>query len=179
MPRAESPPHGQGGKLMPLNSRRVTGPILWSVAAMLGLPTHASAEELRQMINGRLEQVGRKPRDVLVAVGWGTVEAEEPGHVWLHDGEGPFLDGELLPADAPEGPPVSVDEAHAGAIVHGDRAPDREAPLPAERDRLAPCCGRQALPRRVGIVVRGAGEDPDRGDEHQEEAERGLADELS
>ena len=21
------------------------------------------------------------------------MEAEEPGHVWLHDGEGPFLDG--------------------------------------------------------------------------------------
>ena len=56
------------------------------------------------MIDGRLEELGREPRDVLVVVGRGTVEAEEPGHVWLHDGEGPFLDGELLLAEAPEDP---------------------------------------------------------------------------
>ena len=132
----ESPPRGQGGRPMPLNSRRVTGPILRSVAATLG---RASAEELRHMIDGRLEELGREPRDVLVVVGRGTVE---PGHVWLHDGEGPFLDGELLPAEAPEGPSVSVGEAHAGAIVHGDRTPDCEATLLAERDRLAADIGR-------------------------------------
>ena len=133
----ESPPRGQGGRPMPLNSRRVTGPILRSVAATLGLPTRASAEELRQMIDGRLEELGREPRDVLVVVERGNVETDEPGHVWLHDGEGPFLDGGLLPAEAPEGPSVSVGVAHAGAIVHGDRTPDREATLLAERDRLA------------------------------------------
>ena len=82
----ESPPRGQGGRPMPLNSRRVTGPILRSVAATLG---RASAEELRHMIDGRLEELGREPRDVLVVVGRGTVETDEPGHVWLHDGEGP------------------------------------------------------------------------------------------
>ena len=56
-----------GGRPMPLNSRRVTGPILRSVAAKLGLPTRASAEE---MIDGRLEELGREPRDVLVGGLW-------------------------------------------------------------------------------------------------------------
>ena len=62
----------------------------------------------------------------------GTVETDVPGHVWLHDGEGPFLDGELLPAEEPDG---SVGEANAGAIVHGDRTPDREVTLLAEHYR--------------------------------------------
>ena len=30
--------------------------------------------------------------------------------------EGPFLDGKLLPAEAPEGPSISVGEAHAGPL---------------------------------------------------------------
>ena len=45
----ESSPRGAGARPMPLNSRRVTRPVLRSLAAELGLPTTASNEDLRQM----------------------------------------------------------------------------------------------------------------------------------
>ena len=115
---------------MPLNSRRVTGPILRSVAATLELPTRASAEELRQMIDGRLEELGGEPRDLLWSGGlwkptclgtYGSMTVR--GRSWMES---------LLPAEEPEG---SVGEANAGAIVHGDRTPDREATLLAEHYR--------------------------------------------
>ena len=47
------PPRGSGWRTVPLNSRRVTAPILRCVAVNLGVPTSASAEELRQMIDDR------------------------------------------------------------------------------------------------------------------------------
>ena len=88
---------------------------------------------------------------------------------WAH-GEGPLLDGELLPAEAPEGLPFSVDGAHAGAIVPGDRTPDREATLLAERDRLAADIERH---RAELESSRGAGADLDQGDERPEERSGG------
>ena len=93
----DSTPRGVGVKPMPLNSRRVTGLILRSVAASLGLPTSAPVEDLRQMIDEELAEQGREPRDVQLVVE--TAETEAPGRVLLYDGEGAFLDAELLTAE--------------------------------------------------------------------------------
>ena len=127
----DSTPRGVGVKPMPLNSRRVTGLILRSVAASLGLPTSAPVEDLRQMIDGELAERGREPRDVLLVVE--TAETEAPGRVLLYDGEGAFLDAELLTVgEAGDARAVSP-----LAVSSEDAAPDREAELVAERDHLA------------------------------------------
>ena len=126
-------PRGAGARPMPLNSRRVTRPVLRSLAAELGLPTSASTEDLRQMVDGKLADMGREPRDVLVVI-------EGPGRVRLHDGEGAFLDAELLTTETPGGPAIAEDDAHTAsplAVETEDRTRDREAALAAERDRLA------------------------------------------
>ena len=133
----ESPPRGRP---LPLNSRWVTGPVLRSVAAKLGLPTSASGEDLRQMIDERLTEQGQEPRDILVTV----AETEGPGRVLLHDSDGTFLDAELLTVELAGAPAVSlpVEDAHATpprVVERGlvDRTPDREAALIEERDKLA------------------------------------------
>ena len=118
---------------MALNSRRVTRTILRSVAAGLGLPTTASVEELRQIIDGQLTERGRGPRDVLVEVERRPSGTEGSGCVRLHDGEGMFLEVDLLTTEPVE---TSGEDAHAPVVGSRDRTPDREATLVAERDRL-------------------------------------------
>ena len=44
------------GKLLPLNSRRLTTVQLKKIAEGLGLPTTGSADEIRQLIEGKLEE---------------------------------------------------------------------------------------------------------------------------
>ena len=50
--------------LLPLNSRRLTATHLHRLAAELELPTEASADELRQMIDGKLTETGRDVMNV-------------------------------------------------------------------------------------------------------------------
>ena len=113
----ECSPRGAGARPMPLNSRRVTRPVLRSLAAELGLPTSASTEDLRQMVDGKLADMGREPRDVLVVIERETTEAEGPGRVRLHDGEGAFLDAELLTTETPGSPAIAEDDAHAASAL--------------------------------------------------------------
>ena len=124
---------------MPLNSRRVTALVLRTVAARLELPTSASPEDLRQIIDGKLVEQKREPRDVQVVIEPETTE--RPARVLLQDGEGTFLDAELLTTEPVEKPAEEpAEDAHATlspAVETGERAPDREATLIAERDRLA------------------------------------------
>ena len=51
-----------------LNSRRLTVPYLKAIAKAVGLPTTGSADETRVMIDGKLEEMGRDPRNVQVIV---------------------------------------------------------------------------------------------------------------
>ena len=128
----ESPPRGAGARPMPLNSRRVTRPVLRSLAAELGLPTTSSNEDLRQMVDGKLTDMGRQPRDVLVVVeSADTAEDEGPTRVRLHDGEVSFLDAELLTTKTP-GPAISGEDASAEG--EDDRSLDRDK-LTADAER--------------------------------------------
>ena len=56
------------GKVYPLNSRRLTVKHLQLLAEVLGLPTQASGDELRQMIEGTLTDKGREPENVQVVI---------------------------------------------------------------------------------------------------------------
>ena len=53
---------------MPLNSRKLTGALLKQLATELGVPTSASAKALRLLISGQLDEGGRDPMNVQVAV---------------------------------------------------------------------------------------------------------------
>ena len=65
---ADSAPDSEGKSEspFPLNSRRLTGPYLKSIAKAIGLPTTGSVDETRVMIDGKLEEMGRDSRNVQV-----------------------------------------------------------------------------------------------------------------
>ena len=54
------------GVPFPLNSRRLTGLHLKTIAKALGLPTTGTSDETRVMIDGKLEEMGRDSRNVQV-----------------------------------------------------------------------------------------------------------------
>ena len=54
---------------IPLNSKRLTVTHLRRLANSIGVPVDAGGEELRQMIDGKLLEMGREPRNVQVFVG--------------------------------------------------------------------------------------------------------------
>lgn len=74
-------------KPYPLNSRRLTSPYLMCISRALGLPTNGTVEETRLMIEGKLTEMGREPRNVQVIV---SVE-DDVEAVSLQDGSGVFV----------------------------------------------------------------------------------------
>ena len=72
---------------MPLNSKRLKAGHLRRLAAALGVPTAASADELRQMIDGKLTEEGKEVRNVQVVLGG----ADPTSEFALEDEEGRFL----------------------------------------------------------------------------------------
>ena len=89
----EAPPTQPGPQLsrpLPLNSKRLTGAVLRQIARGLGVPGTASADEVRQVVEGKLGELGRDPRNTQVC--W--VEVEEGLKVTLKDADGVFLEVE-------------------------------------------------------------------------------------
>ena len=133
-----SPTRSAGARPVSLNSQKVTRHVLRSLAAELGLHTSAPTADLRLMVDGKLADKGREPKNVLVIIERETTEAEEPGRVQLHDNEGAFLEAELLTTtETPVSSDISESEAVSPlAVETDDRTCDREATLTAERDQL-------------------------------------------
>ena len=78
------------GKLLPLNSKRLTAAHLRQIAEALGLPTTGSADELRSMVEGKLgTDCGREVRNVQAIV-QDTPRIDTK--VLLMDEEGVFLE---------------------------------------------------------------------------------------
>ena len=78
------------GKALPLNSRRLTRVHLQSLAQGLELSFHASSEQLRLMIEGKLREMDKEPRNVQVVCG-----EKEPYKVWMKDDKGAFFEADL------------------------------------------------------------------------------------
>jgi hypothetical protein len=76
-------------KVLPLNSRRLMAALLRMIAHAMSLPTSAPADELRQLIDGKLIAMGKEPRNVQVLV-MGTERGGE--HPALQDEDGIFVD---------------------------------------------------------------------------------------
>ncbi len=73
---------------VPLNSKRLTAGHLRRLAEALQLPTTTSADELCQMIDGKLIEEGKDPHNVQV-----VLEGVEPKSEFsLEDADGRFLD---------------------------------------------------------------------------------------
>ena len=77
------------GKVLPLNSKRLKTVQLQRLARALSIPTSASGDELRQLIDGKLEGMEREPRNVQVVI----LEAEHGAErLSLWDDDGAFLE---------------------------------------------------------------------------------------
>ena len=98
------------GRPLPLNSKRLTGVYVQTIARAMDLPTKESVTETRQMIEGKLGDVGREPTNVQVFIGEDDDGAE---FVSLVDVSGVFLGPELLY-------PRGEVSGGVGAETHGD-----------------------------------------------------------
>ena len=76
------------GRSLPLNSRRLTGALLKQLADGMGLPISGSLDSVRQLIDGKLEELGRDPRNVQVIL---QEHGSQGTHISLQDEEGVFL----------------------------------------------------------------------------------------
>ena len=60
--------HSRANLPFPLNSRRMKAVYLGRVAGKLGLPSNATANDLRQIVEGKLREMGHEPGNFQVAV---------------------------------------------------------------------------------------------------------------
>ena len=85
------------GRPLPLNSKKLTGALLKQLARGLDIPTGASGDELRQLIDGKLGDMGHDPRNTQALL----QEAENGVSVSLQDVDGVFLTVEPLNVELP------------------------------------------------------------------------------
>ena len=106
MSDSESGP-GLAAMRLPLNSRRLTASHLRRLAAELEVPTGASTNEIRQMIDGKLTEAGRDVMNVQEVL----VSAQPSCEFHLEDADGKFLtvpeaqpgdDNDHTPSEHPE-----------------------------------------------------------------------------
>ena len=79
--------HIPSGRMLPLNSRRLGSTHIKLLAETLELPTSSSTEELRQLIDGKLMEQEREPRNVQVVV---QESSRTEIRLFLMDESGPF-----------------------------------------------------------------------------------------
>ena len=88
--------HQSASSVLPLNSRRIPGIIVKRIAESLELPTSASLDECRQMIDGKLAESGREPMNIQVNLLHGPAGTR----IQLEDATGVFTDlSPLEPVD--------------------------------------------------------------------------------
>ena len=85
-------PRGEGSKILPLASRRLTVACLKALAEGLGLPTTASAEDIRLMVGGKVEEMGKDQLNVEVVLDDPLPEANSYAKVSLRDDSGVFVE---------------------------------------------------------------------------------------
>ena len=89
-------------KTLPLNSKRLTAVLIRQLARALEIPTTASLEDVRMLIDGKLEEMGHEPMNVQAVLRPG----ETVTNVALIGSDGQFL--EAKPAESEVTPPTDV-----------------------------------------------------------------------
>ena len=92
---------GSRSRVLPLNSRRLTAALLRKIAHAMTLPTAVPAEQLRQLIDGKLIAMGKEPMNVQVVVtgAAGTPALQDEGGVFVETTDDGVEDGEHSPED--------------------------------------------------------------------------------
>ena len=121
-----------------LNSRRLTGAYLRFVAKAIDLPTSGSVDETRAMISGKLEQMGRDPRNVQVVVRRDPSGQES---LLLVDMDGAFIDAGVMEETArggagDRGTERRDEESDSTSSDRGSPTLDERAELRAENAAL-------------------------------------------
>ena len=136
-----------GRRPLPLNSKRLKVAYMQQLARALEVPTAASSDDVRQMIEGKLRQMGREPPNVQVIVQQGIGQSRV--HLSLQDADGVFLEAE--PETEPEWgateDPPTTDE----------RAPPEERADETEKLKQALAEATEenaALAREVSLLLR-------------------------
>ena len=104
-------------KPFPMNSKRLTGPYLRCIAKAMELPMSGATDETRVMIDGKLAEMGRNPRDVQVIV---RTDTDGQDTVCLRDAGGMFVDAGTLE----EGLEITGD-----SVDGGERREERDSTL--------------------------------------------------
>ena len=129
------------GRVLPLNSRRLVAEYVKAIAMNMGLPTRASTDEVRQMVEGKLSENGHEPHNVQVVIQEpeeGT-ESEHLVHLFLVDEAGVFKEIETEREHVRrEATDSSATAAHAplGAEGPGERTSEPEEREEEELDEL-------------------------------------------
>ena len=105
------------GRPLPLHSKRLTGAVIQQIAQGLEVPATASTAETRQLIEGKLGEMGREARNVQVLL----QEREQGTRIGLKDADGIFLD--LLPQELEEEPQQTMDDGE-GAEGGAEAVPE-------------------------------------------------------
>ena len=123
----------KAGRPMPLNSKKLTGILLRQLARGLQIENTAgtSVAELRQLVEGQVEDLGHEPRQTQVVL----TEVEHGVKVCLRDADGTFLTVEPL-LDATE-PQDETQETTGEDRETADTATLREALRAAEEAQAA------------------------------------------
>ena len=130
------------GKVLPLNSKRLKTVQLQRLARALSIPTSASGDELRQLIDGKLEGMEREPRNVQVVISEAEHGAER---LSLWDDDGAFLevDPEIEHVGARRGddrgetdPAVTVEGLQAALACALEENEQLKAQLEQHRENL-------------------------------------------
>ena len=80
---------------LPLNSKKITVAMLKQLARGLEVPTTSGGDELRQLVEGKLGDMGHEPRNTQLSV----VTRENGVTLTLQDADGIFLTVDPLPVE--------------------------------------------------------------------------------
>ena len=102
--------HGGATKQLPLNSKRVTANNVKRIARALDVPSEAMLDEVRLLIEGKVQELGHEPRNTQVMV----EETERGTKLTLLDHGGVFVTVE------PQEPPVTADSSEEPPVTEDD-----------------------------------------------------------
>ena len=102
--------HGGATKQLPLNSKRLTANNVKRIARALDVPSEATLDEVRLLIEGKVQELGHEPRNTQVMV----EETERGTKLTLLDHGGVFVTVE------PQEPPVTTDSSEEPPVTEDD-----------------------------------------------------------
>ena len=112
--------HLTSGRTLPLNLRRLTAPLVKQLARSLEVPTTGPLSDVRQLVEGKIEEMGHDPRNTQIVVYDGPCGPS----LSLRDADGVFQEVEPTDSEGVEG----------GGGATSQNSGDEGGPQEAERE---------------------------------------------